>query len=58
MYRAKQKQTYRYTKQTSGYHWGVGRGEGHIRVQDYEIQTTMYKIDKYYTAQGIKAIIL
>ena len=25
---AKQKQTHRYRKQTSGYQWGEGRGEG------------------------------
>ena len=28
MYVAKQKQTHRYRKQTSGYQWGEGRGAG------------------------------
>ena len=28
MYRAKQKQTHRYKKQASGYHWREGRGKG------------------------------
>ena len=42
----KQKQTYRYREQTSGYWWGEGRGRGKIGVWDQEIQTTMYKIKK------------
>ena len=28
---AKQKQTHRYRKQTSGYQWGEGKREGQIR---------------------------
>ena len=31
MYIAKQKLTQRYRKQTSRYHWGEGRAEGHDR---------------------------
>ena len=31
MYITKQKQTHRYGKQTSGYQWGEGRGEGQAR---------------------------
>ena len=46
MYTAKQKQTRRYRRQTSGYQWGDGSGEGQERVWDQEVQTTMYKIDK------------
>ena len=31
MYIAKQKQTHRYRKQTSGYQWGEGRGEEQVK---------------------------
>ena len=31
MYIAKEKQTCRYIKQTSGYQWGEARGEGQVR---------------------------
>ena len=43
MYIAKQKQTHRYRKLTSGYQWGGGE-EGKIEVWDQEIQSTVYKI--------------
>ena len=33
---AKQKQTHRYRKQTSGYQWGKGRWVGHIRGMGLE----------------------
>ena len=48
----KKKQTHRHREQTSGYQWGEGRGEGkyvgrdQLGVSDYQIQTTIYKIDK------------
>ena len=45
MYIAKQKQTHRYRKQTSGYQRGR-RGKDKLGVWDQQIQTTMYKIDK------------
>ena len=43
---AKQKQTHRYRKQTSGYQKGEWRGEGQIRGMGLTDTTTMYKIDK------------
>ena len=43
MYVAKQKQTHRYRELVSGYQW---RGRGKTEVGDWEVQTTMYKIEK------------
>ena len=34
MYTAKQKQTQRYRRQASGYHWGEGRVEGQDGLRD------------------------
>ena len=42
----KQKQTHRYTEQTSGYQWGEGRGEGQDKDRGLKVHTTMYKINK------------
>ena len=46
MYVTKHKQAHIYREQTSPYQWGEGRREGQDRVWDWEVQTTMYKIDK------------
>ena len=43
---AKQKQTHRYIKQTSGYQRVQRRGEGQVRVIGLRDKTTLYKIDK------------
>ena len=40
----KKQQIHRYREQTSGYHWGKGRGRGNIGVGDKEVQTVMYKV--------------
>ena len=42
----KQKQTHRYREQASGCQLGERRGRGKIGVGDYEVQTTMDKINK------------
>ena len=42
----KQKETYRYREQTSGYQWGEGTGEGKISVRNSEVQTIMHQINK------------
>ena len=42
----KQKQTHRYREQTSSYSGVEGRGRGKIRVEDEEVLTTMYKVNK------------
>ena len=43
----KQKQTHRHRKQTYGYQKGNGGGRrDKLGVWDYQIQTTIYKIDK------------
>ena len=42
----KKKQAHRYREQTSGYQWGEGRSKGQDR--SYEVQTTMYKINKLH----------
>ena len=40
MNKTKKKQTHRYREQTSGYQWGVGRGEGQYR--DEKVGGTNY----------------
>ena len=42
----KKKQTHRYRKQISGYHWGGEGGRSKTGVVDSEVQTIMYKINK------------
>ena len=42
----KQKQTYRYRKQTYGYQRGKVVGREKLGVWDQQIQTTIYKTDK------------
>ena len=42
---AKQKQTHRYRKQTSGYQQVEGRREGQLGVWNQEVQTAIYIID-------------
>ena len=42
----KKKQTHGCRKQTRGYQWGKGRGEGQDRGRGLRVQTTMYKINK------------
>ena len=42
----KQKQTHRCGEQTSSYQWGEGNGKGRDRGRGWEVQTTMYKINK------------
>ena len=41
----KQKQTHRHRKQTYGYQRGRGWGRDKLGVWDYQIQTTIYKIN-------------
>ena len=42
----KQKQIYRYRKQTYGYQRGKAEGRDKLGVWDQEIQTIIYKINK------------
>ena len=42
MYITKQKQTYRYRRQTSGYQWGEERGEG--KKRDMGLRDTNYYV--------------
>ena len=42
----KQKHTHSYKEQPSGYHWGEGREEELDGVEDQEVQTAIYKINK------------
>ena len=42
----KQKRSHRSGNQTSGYPRGKRRGNSKLGVKDWEIQTTVYKMDK------------
>jgi len=42
----KQKETHRHRDQTCDCQGGGGLGEGQIRIWDYQMQTTIYRIDK------------
>ena len=43
---SKQKQIYRYRRQTSGYKWGDRSGEGQIRDMGLREADYLYKLDK------------
>ena len=51
----KQKETHRHRDQTYDCQGGGGLGEGQIRIWDYQMQTTIYRIDKQQgpTGRGI-----
>ena len=46
MYITKLKHTYRYREQSNGYQWRVGKGKEQRGVGGYDIQITMYKVEK------------
>jgi len=48
----KQKETHRHRDQTCDCQGGGGLGEGQIRIWDYQMQTTIYRIDKQHGATG------